>query len=172
MTNSGNKTVATRLKAADHISISNLVLEWAESYDLKDWSRLRSILAPSVSIDFRAIKGDLRENLTPNEYVAILSDAKLLGSQRLKTQHLIGGTSMNVLQDGSVQLLVQLRVAHQTYLDDELTQVKNKGHAHGATTLLCKSVQGVWKIASVTPRVEWAEYDLFGTLAGESAGLM
>ena len=75
----------------DYLDICNVAYEWAESYDTKDWERLRRCLAPSIRLDFRSLRGVLHENLSPDEYVAILSDAKLLGDKRMKTQHLLGG---------------------------------------------------------------------------------
>lgn len=106
----------------------------------------------------------MHENLSPDEYVAILSDVKLLGGKRLKTQHLIGGSKWELSGDGSVHAWHQLRVAHQRYADDDLQVVANKGHGYGLVQHWYRRIGGEWKIESVAPQLEWSEYDLFGTL--------
>ncbi|KJZ74542.1 hypothetical protein HIM_06138 [Hirsutella minnesotensis 3608] len=159
--------MATDIAMSDYLEIRNLAFEWAESYDNKDWDRLRRCLAPSICLDFRSLRGELHDNLNPDEYAAILSSSKLLGDQELKTQHLLGGAKWTQLSDGTVQVAHQLRVAHQRYTDKSLTTVANKGHGHGVVTHSYKKVDGAWKIAAVVPQLAWSEYDLFGTLNPE-----
>lgn len=149
---------------SDYLEMRNVAFEWAQSYDNKDWERLRRILAPSVRLDFTALGMGLHDNLTPDAYVAILSDKKLLGGQRLKTQHLLGGARWERLSNNSVTAEHQIRVAHQRYTKDDLKEVANKGHAHGATQHWYKKVDGVWKLEGVQPMMGFTEYDLHGTL--------
>ncbi|KAK2738846.1 hypothetical protein FQN55_000402 [Onygenales sp. PD_40] len=155
--------MATDISFADYIEIRNLAFEWSESYDLKDWERLQRILAPSTRLDFRSLKGELHENLTPKDYAAILS--ALLGDKTLKTQHLLGGAKVERQGDGTVKVQYQIRVAHQRYKDETFAEVLNKGHGIGVTTHWYRKIDGVWKIEAVAPRLEWSEYDIFGTLA-------
>ncbi|EHK17232.1 uncharacterized protein TRIVIDRAFT_173780 [Trichoderma virens Gv29-8] len=155
--------MSTDIPLSDYLSIRNVAFEWAESYDTKDWGRLRECLAPSVRLDFRSLRGVLHENLTPEEYSTILIG--VIGDKRLKTQHFLGGAQWELLSDGSVRVAHQIRVAHQRYADETLAEVTNKGHAHGVTTHWYKKIDGVWKLEGVAPRLEFSEYDLFGTLA-------
>ena len=155
---------------SDYLAIRNVAFEWAESYDTKDWDRLRRCLAPSIRLDFRALRMALHEHLSPDEFVAIISDAKVIGNPRLKTQHFLGGAQWECLNDGTVQVWHQIRVAHQRYVDDDLAVVANKGHAHGATQHCYRKIDGTWKLEGVTPRLEWTEYDLYGTLNPEDEG--
>lgn len=138
-----------------------------QSYDRKDWDSLRQILAPSVRLDFRSLQGELHEQLSPESFAAIIADKKLLGDEELKSQHFIGATKWELLGDGSIKVENQIRVAHQRYTDKDLSTVKNKGHAHGVTTHWYRKIDGVWKLEAVEPRLEWFEYDLFGTLNPE-----
>jgi scytalone dehydratase len=154
----------------DYLDLSKLAFEWAESYDTKDWKLLRELLAPSVRLDFRAIQQPLYENLSPEEFVAIISDAKLLGDKRLKTQHLIGGSKWERSSDGTVQAWHQARVAHQRYTDEDLSVVANKGHAHAYVQHLYRKIDGTWKLEGVIPKLGWSEYDLFGTLNPKEEG--
>ena len=148
----------------DYLDLRSLTFEWADSYDTKDWARLRRCLAPSIRLDFRSLRGSLHENLSPDEYVAILSGPKLLGDKRMKTQHFIGASKWECLSDGTVQAWHQMRVAHQRYANEDLAVVINKGHAHGAIQHLYRKIEGAWKLEGVVPKHEWSEYDLFGTL--------
>lgn len=152
------------LIGVDYLAMSNLAFEWSESYDNKDWERLRRILAPSVRLDFRALQGSLHEKLSPDEYVAIISGPKVIGDKRLKTQHLLGGAQWELLSDGTVTASHQIRVAHQRYANEDLAVVVNKGHAHGVTQHWYRKVDGSWKIEGVAPKLGWFEHDLFGTL--------
>jgi scytalone dehydratase len=111
--------------------------------------------------------GELSDDLTPEAYVAILSSSKLLGDKPLKTQHLLGGSKWEQLSDGSVTVTHQIRVAHQRYTDETLSEVKNKGHAHGTTQHWYRKIDGAWKLEGVAPMLNFAEYDLFGTLNPE-----
>ncbi|KAH8696562.1 Scytalone dehydratase [Talaromyces proteolyticus] len=156
--------MCTDIAHSDYLEIDNIAFEWARSYDTKDWERLRKCLSPSTHLDFRSLQGDLHKNLSPDAYVEILASAKYLGSKRLKTQHFLGSAKWERLDDGSVRVTHQIRVAHQRYTDDELSAVANKGHAHGVTTHWFRKFEGAWKIEGVAPQLDFAEYDLFGTL--------
>lgn len=35
---------------ADYLSLSEITFEWGDSYDDKDWMRLRAILAPTLMV--------------------------------------------------------------------------------------------------------------------------
>ena len=153
---------------SDYIEIRNVAFEWAQSYDTKDWERLRKCLAPSIRLDFRSLQGALHENLSPDEYVTILKN--VIGHKLLKTQHLLGGGKWEFQNDGSVQVLHQIRVAHQRYVNEDFAVVANKGHAHGATQHWYKKIDGVWKLEGVIPDLLWTEYDLFGTLQPSEEG--
>lgn len=153
--------------STDHIELGNLAYEWARSYDLKDWERLRQILAPSVRLDFRSLQGELHENLSPEEYVAIL--IKMIGDKRMMTQHLLGGSKWEHVSGDSVEVTHQLRVAHQRYSDESLSAVINQGHGYGYAKHSYKKIDGVWKLEGVAPELAWTEFDLFGTLNPEAA---
>ncbi|TVY86692.1 Scytalone dehydratase, partial [Lachnellula willkommii] len=105
--------MSTDITISDYLELNNVAYEWASSYDTKDWTRLRRCLAPSITLDFRSLQGSLHERLSPEAFVAILADVKLLGDKRMKTQHLLGGAKWERLGDGTVQAWHQIRVAHQ-----------------------------------------------------------
>lgn len=142
-----------------------MAFEWANGYDEKDWERVKKILATSVRLDFRALHGELHESLSPDQFVAIIGDKKVIGDPRVKTQHLLGASHWGTSDDGDVVVKWQARVAHQRHAtEDIMSEVVNKGHGHGVVEHTYRKVDGAWKIVGVKPNVGWFEYDLFGTL--------
>jgi scytalone dehydratase len=150
------------LYGEDYLEIRNVAFEWAESYDAKDWNRLQRVLGPSVQLDFRGLGGVLHKDVSPEEYSAVLKGA--IGDPCLKTQHLLSGSKWQRQPDHTIQVWHQMRVAHQRYTDESLTQVVNKGHGHGVVQHGYRKIDGVWKLELVVPVLHWSEYDLFGTL--------
>lgn len=148
----------------DYLAIVNIAFTWSTSYDTKDWELLRTRLAPSIKLDFRSLQGQLHDALSPDEYVSLLSDVKMIGDRRLKTQHLMGATKWSQPDNDTIEVVHQMRVAHQRYTDETLTTVANKGHAYGFVIHKYGRYDGLWEIKSVQPDLVWTEYDLFGTL--------
>lgn len=133
--------------------------EWAHSYDTKDWEKLRTVIAPTLRIDYRSFLNKLWEAMPAEEYVAMASDPKVLGDPLLMTQHFIGGTKWEKVSDTEITGYHQLRVPHQKYKDASRKEVAVKGHAHSYNTHWYKKVDGVWKFAGLDPDIKWAEYD-------------
>ncbi|KAK2594653.1 hypothetical protein QQS21_007629 [Conoideocrella luteorostrata] len=144
----------------DVAGCQHVLFEWAESYDTKDWDRLAKSIAPTLHIDYRPVKGQLWESLPSEKFLAIASDVKFLGNTRIKTQHFIGASKWVQNSDGEITGYHQMRVAHQKYSGDELTEVLYKGHAHGKATIQYRKVDGVWKFAGLEPDIRWGEHDL------------
>ncbi|KAI1734864.1 putative scytalone dehydratase [Xylaria scruposa] len=143
----------------DMLSCQTVLYEWAESYDTKDWDRLAKCIAPTLHIDYRSFLDKLWEEMPAEQFVAMASGEKFLGNPRLKTQHFVGATRWEQISGTEITGHHQFRVAHQKYADDELKQVKVKGHAHGKGKILYRKVEGVWKFAGIQPDIRWSEYD-------------
>lgn len=134
------------------------VYEWADSYDSKDWDRLRKCIAPTLRVDYRSFLNKIWEEMPAEQFVAMASDPTVLGDPLLRTQHFIGGTKWEKVSDDEIIGYHQLRVPHQRY-DASLTKVVLKGHAHSFNTHYYKKVNGVWKFAGLNPDIRWGEYD-------------
>ena len=93
------------------------------------------------------------------QFLGIMSDQKFLGNPRVKTQHFVGATKWSQTSENEITGYHQMRVAHQRYADDEMTDVAIKGHVHGKNTILYRKVDSVWKFAGVEPDIRWFEYD-------------
>lgn len=67
-----------------------------------------------------------------DEFVAMVSDPKVLGDPRLMTQHFQGASKWEKVSDDEIIGYHQLRVPHQKYTDEARSAVALKGHAHSS----------------------------------------
>jgi scytalone dehydratase len=143
----------------DVLGCQAAVFEWADSYDSKDWDRLRKCIAPTLRVDYRSFLDKIWEAMPAEEFIAMISNPNVLGNPLLKTQHFIGGTKWEKVSDTEIIGYHQLRVPHQKYTDATLKEVAVKGHAHSTNTHWYKKIDGVWKFAGLDPNIRWSEYD-------------
>jgi hypothetical protein len=68
------------------------------------------------------------------EFVAMVSDRKVLGDPTLMTQHFQGASKWEKVSDDEIIGYHQLRVPHQRYTDETRSAVALKGHAHSSNT--------------------------------------
>jgi scytalone dehydratase len=101
----------------------------------------------------------LWESMPSAEFVSMVSNVRFLGNQRIKTQHFTGGGRFIRTGENEITGYHQMRVAHQKYKDDDLTEVLYTGHAHGKATIRYRKVEGVWKFAGLEPDIRWGEND-------------
>ncbi|KAI4595360.1 hypothetical protein LQW54_000522 [Pestalotiopsis sp. IQ-011] len=143
----------------DYLGLQQCLVEWADSYDSKNWDRLRKCIAPTLRIDYRSFLDKLWEAMPAEEFIAMISDKAVLGDPLLMTQHFIGGTKWEKISDTEVVGVHQLRVPHQRYTDETRTVVAVKGHAHSTNTHWYRKVDGEWKFAGLCPEIRWGEFD-------------
>lgn len=110
-------------------------------------------------IDYRSFLDKIWPAMPASEYLAMISDKKVLGNPCLRTQHFVGASRYEKVSDDEIIGYHQLRVPHQVYTDASLKEVKVKGHAHSANTHWYRKVDGVWKFAGLCPDIRWSEYD-------------
>ncbi|KAL1892002.1 Scytalone dehydratase [Sporothrix stenoceras] len=150
---------STDISFEDYLGLLSAAYEWADSYDSKDWDRLRRCIAPTLRIDYRSFLNKLWEAMPADEYIAMISDPNVLGNPLLRTQHFFGASRWERVSDTEVIGYHQLRVPHQVYTDASLSTVAVKGHAHSANQHWYRKVDGVWKFAGLDPQIRWFEYD-------------
>ncbi|KAL5051900.1 Scytalone dehydratase [Aspergillus fruticulosus] len=151
------------------------LFEWAESYDSKDWDRLKQCIAPFLRIDYRAFLNKLWENMPADEFVAMVSHPHFLGNPLLKTQHFVGTTRWEKVDDSKIIGHHQMRVAHQKHLDVEMKKVVTKCHGHGSAMVTYRKINGEWKFAGIEPNTRWTEFEgegIFGHPEGEENEVM
>ncbi|KAH7014676.1 scytalone dehydratase [Macrophomina phaseolina] len=137
----------------DVAGCSAALFEWAESYDTKDWDRLRNC------VDYRSFLDKIWDEMPADQFIAMASDPKFLGNPLLKTQHFIGASRWQQVSETEITGRHQVRVPHQKYTDESRKMVAVKGHSHGGATMWYKKVEGVWKFAGLCPDIRWFEYD-------------
>ncbi|XDG01066.1 hypothetical protein ABKA04_000681 [Annulohypoxylon sp. FPYF3050] len=150
---------AGNISFEDFLGLQNCLVEWADSYDSKDWDRLRKCIAPTLRIDYRSFLDKLWEALPAEEFISMISNPNVLGDPLLSTQHFIGGTKWEKISDTEVVGTHQLRVPHQRYTDASRKHVAVKGHAHSTNIHWYRKVNGVWKFAGLNPDIRFHEYD-------------
>ncbi|KAL9610588.1 MAG: hypothetical protein Q9167_004714 [Letrouitia subvulpina] len=143
----------------DILGCQAALYEWAESYDNKDRDRLSKCIAPTLRIDYRSFLNKLWEAMPADDFVGMALDPKVLGNPRLKTQHFAGATKWVKTSETEITGYHQMRVAHQKYGDEKMTEVVAKAHAHGKGTMWYRKVDGVWKFAGIEPDIRWSEGD-------------
>jgi scytalone dehydratase len=112
-----------------------------------------------VRIDYRSFLNKLWPAMPAEDFIAMISSPTVLGDKRLKTQHFCGASKFEKVSDDEILGYHQLRVPHQKYTDETLSEVKVKGHAHSTNTHWYKKVDGGWKFAGLSPDIRWFEYD-------------
>ncbi|KAI9776505.1 MAG: Scytalone dehydratase [Geoglossum umbratile] len=151
--------MAGNISFDDYLGLNTALLEWADSYDSKDWDRLAKCIAPTMIVDYRSFLDKKWDAMPADEFVAMASSPTVLGDPLLKTQHFIGASKWEKVSDTEVIAYHQLRVPHQKYTDETRTVVAVKGHAHSTNKHWYKKVDGVWKFAGLAPDIRWSEYD-------------
>ncbi|OJJ01840.1 hypothetical protein ASPVEDRAFT_83363 [Aspergillus versicolor CBS 583.65] len=145
------------LSFQDFLALQKVVFDWADSYDAKDWDRLRSIVAPTLTVDYTEIGLRRWDPMAAEDYLEMVTEVGFLGNPTIKTQHLIGATWWEVVSETEVIGHHQLRAAHQVYTSPDLSDVKLKGHSHATNEHYYRKIDGQWKFAGLKPTVRWNE---------------
>ena len=162
----------------DFLSLSEITFEWGNSYDDKDWRRLRAILAPGLmacasnnlldhksltldnqQIDYTEVNGHKWENMPAEDFVGIMSHVGFVGDPLVHTQHHIGASKWQKVSEEEVIGQHQLASSHQRYGTADLKTVENKGHGHAMVTLYYRKIDGEWKLSGLRPTVRWNELE-------------
>ncbi|KFX92687.1 hypothetical protein V490_05238 [Pseudogymnoascus sp. VKM F-3557] len=159
----------------EHLALSSLLFNWADSYDSKDWARLSRILAPVLLIDYTQVSGESYPSMAAESFVAMVSSPGFLGDPLLKTQHLLGACEWEKVDDNFVIARQQLRAGHLRFEDETHKVEKQRGHSHATNEFYLRRVwvkdvagdqeQLEWRWAGLKPEVRWNEYD-FETIFG------
>ncbi|RDL41188.1 putative scytalone dehydratase [Venustampulla echinocandica] len=137
----------------------SFTITFDESEKPSDWPRLRSIIAPTLLVDYTSIGKPKWPDMSATDFMAMVTDDDFLGDPCVKTQHLLGATRWERISDTEVIGHHQLRAAHQVYTDASLKHVKLRGHSHATNEHYYRKVDGVWKFAGLKPTVRWNEHD-------------
>ncbi|RFU35772.1 hypothetical protein B7463_g567, partial [Scytalidium lignicola] len=143
----------------EYMAIREIVFEWGDGYDNKDWSRFRNILAPTVKMDYSIVGHVVIENMPAEEVVAMMSAPEFLGDPLVRTQHLMGASKYERISDTEILGYHQIRAAHQRYTGPDHSEVADKGHGHAVVKHWYKKIEGVWKLSGIAPNIYWNEHN-------------
>ncbi|KAI4212279.1 MAG: hypothetical protein LQ351_004992 [Letrouitia transgressa] len=143
---------------AEWLAVNELAFEWAQSYDTKDWDRLRSILAPTLTVNYGGVNEAQHNSLPADEYVNMMKDPLFLGDSNIDSQHLLGLSKWEKVSETVIIGYHQSRAAHMRWNEGRKT-VAAKGHGHGLVTFTYKKIDGIWKWAGITTKVHWNEHE-------------
>lgn len=99
-------------------------------------------------------------DIKSEDFISMMSSPDLVGDPLVHTQHLLGAARYECLSQTEIDVIHQIRAAHQRYTNSDLTSVANRGHGHGVVKHSYKKIDGDWKLAGVRPEMYWAEHDL------------
>ena len=72
--------------------IRKTIARFANSFDLKDWALMESVLAEVLTVDYSDLRGGLPQEITAREY----AQARREALEALDTQHIIGNLEITV----------------------------------------------------------------------------
>jgi scytalone dehydratase len=149
-----------------HLTLSGRILLGEQ-----DWPRLKSIIAPTLLVDYTTIGKERWEAMPAEEFLAMVTDENFLGDPTVKTQHLLGASQWKRISETEVVGTHQLRAAHQVYTAPDLKEIKLKGHSHSTNEHYYTKVDGVWKFAGLKPNVRWNEHNFEKVFKGSYVDL-
>ena len=128
----------------DRDAVRDLVVRFANAFDLQDWSALRACLAVEVFVDYSAFRGEPPGTVTAEAYVA----ARVSALTALKTQHLSTNHQVTLAGDRaecfSAFVIHRIAPASGDFLD-------TAGHyRHG-----CARTPDGWRIDRIRQTVLW-----------------
>lgn len=128
----------------DRDAVRDLVVRFANAFDLQDWNALRACLAVEIHVDYSAFRGEPPKIVAAEDYVA--SRASALAA--LKTQHLSTNHQVTIAGDRaecfSAFLIHRIAPASGDFLD-------TAGHYwHG-----CARMPDGWRIERIRQTVLW-----------------
>jgi len=127
------------------LNIQELIARFANSFDVKDWSRLQACLTESLFTDYSDLRGTPPSTITAREYVRQRRDSL----DPLKLQHLVSNYEID-FTDSENATCRSAMVVWRKAESEEFT-------SHCIYTSQLTKQNGEWKINGITQRVLWNE---------------
>ncbi|KAF5492417.1 Scytalone dehydratase arp1 [Colletotrichum siamense] len=143
----------SRLFRADYVALSGLVLDWVDSYDSKacDWDRLKTILAPKLTVDYSSIGGPKHKKMAAEDFVAVISGPEMFGDASLGTQHLIGASKWERVDENKVVGHHQMRSTSVRLTGADSGEGKVEADRRVVVMQSYVKADGKWKLAGLKP---------------------
>jgi hypothetical protein len=128
----------------DRLSVSDVVLGFARSLDVKDWEACRRCFLAEIETDYSDLRGEQPARIKADDFVA----KRRVALERLKTLHL--SANHLVTLDGDRATCVSAAVIHRLRPSDGERFDTYCTYTHN----LLRTSAG-WKIAKVKQTVHW-----------------
>jgi len=128
----------------DRVAVTDVVLGFARSLDLKDWEACRRCFLDEIETDYSDFRGEPPSRVKADDFVA----KRRLALERLKTLHL--STNHQVTIDGDRATCVSAAVIHRLRPEDSERFDTYCTYTHTLT-----HTSAGWKIAKVKQTVHW-----------------
>ena len=128
----------------DRVTVTEVVLQFARSLDVKDWKACRRCFMDEIETDYSDLRGEPPAQVTADDFVA----KRRAALEHLKTLHL--STSHLVTVEGDRATCVSAAVIHRLRTGDGERFDTYASYAH----TLVRTAAG-WRIAKVKQTVHW-----------------
>ncbi|HLO15163.1 MAG TPA: nuclear transport factor 2 family protein [Anaerolineales bacterium] len=129
----------------DRFEIQEVVARFANSFDIKDWSRLESCFTESLYTDYSDLRGTPPQTITASEYVKLRRESL----DHLKLHHLVSNYEI-AFTDSSTATCHASMIVWRRSDTEEFT-------SHCSYIFQLSKQESVWKISGITQNVLWNE---------------
>ena len=129
----------------DTLKIQELIARFANSFDIKDWSRLEACFTESLYTDYSDLRGTPPQTVTASEYVRLRRESL----DHLKLHHLVSNYEVDFTDSNSAACRASMVVWRKSD-EEEFT-------SHCVYMFQLTKLDSTWKISSITQKVLWNE---------------
>jgi ketosteroid isomerase-like protein len=134
----------------DRAEISDIILNFARAFDIKDWDLMRVCLMDEIETDYTDFRDEPPAIVKADDYVA----SRRNSLDDVKTQHL--STNHMITINGDEAVCLSNAVIYRSLPNEAGTYEGNHYDTHGTYThTLRKTAQG-WKISKIKQTVYWS----------------
>ncbi|CAK7204888.1 hypothetical protein SEUCBS139899_007650 [Sporothrix eucalyptigena] len=147
--------IPENLEFRDYLAIVQTARTFADGYDQKDAERLRAVLGPVIEVDYRLITETIPiRTYTPDEFIAEFLSPKLLGNEKLLTQHFLGQCYIKSASRDEIVVVWQQNAGHGRWIEDSdplRKQVDKTNDGKSYMQQRFTNLEGRWKITGLRP---------------------
>ncbi|OGM47653.1 conidial pigment biosynthesis scytalone dehydratase Arp1 [Aspergillus bombycis] len=138
------------------VACQNLLHDWANMLDTKSWTRMPTIFAPSIDVDYSDLGHIKATAVPPSFYIDHYSSPNQLGNPEVQSHHFIGACKWTRESESHVRVVFQIMGVHRrTPQDGEVVRATG----HGVNTMDLTRVDGEWKIGAIKVTILWMDGD-------------
>jgi len=133
------------MRTEDRLKIQEVIAHFANSFDIKDWSRLEACFTESLYTDYSDLRGTAPETVKADDYVAARREAL----DHLKLHHLVSNYEISFLSADRATCRASMVVWRKSDVE-EFT-------SHCVYEFQLTRNEADWKISGITQKILWNE---------------